>query len=45
MGDVHLAICPFDEANPTGLIYDIGGIYDESTGIFAPYEGIDSDDG
>ena len=45
MGDVHLAICPFDEANPTGLIYDVGGIYDESTGIFAPYGGIDSDDG
>jgi len=45
MGDVHLAICPFDEANPTGLIYDVGGIYDESTGMFAPYEGIDSDDG
>jgi hypothetical protein len=45
MGDVHLAICPFDEANPTGLIYDVGGVYDESTGIFAPYEGIDMDDG
>ena len=45
MGDIHLAICPFDEANPTGLIYDVGGIYDESTGIFAPYRGIDSDDG
>lgn len=45
MGDVHLAICPFDEANPTGLIYDVGGIYDEPTGIFTPYEGLDSDDG
>jgi hypothetical protein len=45
MGDVHLATCPFDEANPTGLIYDVGGIYDESTGVFAPYEGIDIDDG
>ena len=45
MGDVHLAICPFDEANPTGLIYDVSGIYDESRGVFAPYEGIDFDDG
>ena len=45
MGGVHLAICPFDEANPTGLIYDVGGVYDESTGIFVPYEGINSDDG
>jgi hypothetical protein len=45
MGDVHLAICPFDEANPTGLIYDVGGVFDESTGIFAPYEGTDLDDG
>ncbi len=44
-GDGHLAICPFDEAHPTGLVYDVNGVIDESTGIFAPYGGIDIDDG
>ncbi len=37
MGGVHLAICPFDEACPTGIIYDVDGTYDQSTGVFIPY--------
>jgi len=45
MGDVRLATCPFDETRPTDLVYDVSGIFDESTGIFTPYGGIDIDDG
>jgi len=45
MGRVHLAICPYDETCPTGWVYDVTGIYDESKGIFIPYGGIDSHDG
>ncbi len=37
MGGVHLAICPFDEINPTGIIYDVDGMFDASTGVFTPY--------
>jgi hypothetical protein len=37
MGSVHLAICPFDETSPTGIIYDVDGIYDQSIGTFTPY--------
>ena len=37
MGNVHLAICPFDETCPTGLVYDVHGMLDESTGVFTPY--------
>ncbi|HWS91053.1 MAG TPA: NAD(+)--arginine ADP-ribosyltransferase, partial [Mycobacterium sp.] len=37
MGDVHLAICPFDESAPTGIIYDVDGVFDQSTGVFTPY--------
>jgi hypothetical protein len=44
MGDVHLAICPFDETNPTGLVYDVTGIFDETNGIFMPYGSWDIDD-
>ena len=45
MGRVHLAICPYDETCPTGWVYDVTGIYDESKGIFIPYGGIDINDG
>jgi hypothetical protein len=46
MGSVHLAICPFDETCPTGIIYDVDGMYDQSTGAFTPYIGdMDFDDG
>lgn len=45
MGSVHLAICPYDETCPTGLVYDVTGIFDGSTGVFAPYGGTDLDDG
>ncbi|HYB81524.1 MAG TPA: NAD(+)--arginine ADP-ribosyltransferase [Mycobacterium sp.] len=37
MGTVHLAICPFDETSPTGIIYDVDGTFDQSTGVFTPY--------
>lgn len=37
MGDIHLAVCTFDETCPTGLVYDVEGILDESTNIFTPY--------
>jgi hypothetical protein len=37
MGNVHLAVCTFDETCPTGLVYDVGGILDESTNTFTPY--------
>jgi hypothetical protein len=45
MGDVHLAICLFDETRPTGLVYDVTGIFDETNEIFMPYEGWDIGDG
>jgi hypothetical protein len=46
MGNVHLAICPYDEAFPTGIVYDVDGMYDQSTGAFTPYIGdMDFDDG
>lgn len=37
MGDVHLAVCTFDEMSPTGLVYDVEGVFDENTNIFTPY--------
>ena len=33
MGGVHLAVCTFDETCPTGLVYDVEGVLDESTNI------------
>ncbi len=39
MGPVDLAVCPYDEACPTGLVYDVKGIIDESTNTFTPYGG------
>lgn len=45
MGDVHLAICLFDETCPTGLVYDVTGVFDETNDIFMPYGGWDLDDG
>ncbi len=46
MGNVHLAICPYDEAAPTGIIYDVGGTYNQWTGIFTSHAGdVDFDDG
>jgi len=38
MGDVDLAVCPYDPTCPTGKIYHTDGIYDELTGIYQPYE-------
>ena len=37
MGSVHLAVCTFDATCPTGLVYDVDGILDESTNTFTPY--------
>lgn len=37
MGDVRLAICPYDPTHPTGKIYDVHGMYDGSTGIYYEY--------
>jgi hypothetical protein len=38
MGQVHLAVCTYDQTCPTGRVYDVKGIWDEDTGIFAPYD-------
>ncbi len=40
MGDVHLAICTFDATCPTGMLYDVKGIFDEKANVFHPYEGL-----
>jgi hypothetical protein len=41
MGPVDLAVCPYDEDYPTGLVYDVKGIFDESANTFTPYGGRD----
>ncbi|WP_082959585.1 putative adhesin [Mycobacterium sp. E2462] len=38
MGRVHLAVCTYDGTCPTGKLYDVEGIWDESTGELSPYE-------
>ncbi len=38
MGDVHLAVCTYDDTCQTGKVYDVEGIWDETTGSFTPYE-------
>jgi hypothetical protein len=38
MGQVHLAVCTYDQTCPTGRVYDVKGIWDEDTGIFTPYD-------
>lgn len=43
MGNVHLAVCTYDGTCPTGRLYDIEGIWDESTGELTPYERHGSD--
>jgi hypothetical protein len=43
MGSVHLAVCTFDETCPTGLVYDVGGVIDESTNTFTPYRNESTD--
>ena len=44
MGRVDLAICPYDETCPTGMIYDVDGIFNQWTGVYEPYrsDGFDS---
>ncbi|MGZ5369980.1 MAG: putative adhesin [Aeromicrobium sp.] len=34
IGDVDFAACVYDPSSPSGLVYDIDGIYDETTGTF-----------
>ena len=38
MGPVDLAMCTYDESCPTGMVYDVNGIFHQWTGIFEPYE-------
>lgn len=38
MGNVNLAVCPFDPTAPTGKVYHVNGIYDKFNDKFTPYE-------
>jgi hypothetical protein len=38
MGPVDLAVCTYDATCPTGKVYYVDGILDESTGTFQTYE-------